>query len=138
MKLDKKKVFILSIIGTVMLLVPFLYNAVFDCYKDNIFICSDDYGYIAILLISSLPVLLFSLVTFWMKEAVFKAWYAVASWFVPVIVLTTIYLNATSSNGGFFNMDKEINFLILLTLYSLFFIISIWKIVATYRKTKNI
>jgi hypothetical protein len=57
---------------------------------------------------------------------------------VPVIVLTTIYLNATSSSGGFFNMDKEINFLILLILYSIFVLTSIWKIVTTYRKTKSL
>jgi hypothetical protein len=141
MKLTKKNVLVISMLTTALLLVwqyamstfglcrvGGIYN--FSCYDISNFIQFSFFP-------ASAFVFIFSLVIFWMKEEVFKAWYKVASWFVPVIILTTIYLNATSSTGGFFNMDKEINFLILLILYSIFVITSIWKIVTTYRKTKN-
>jgi hypothetical protein len=138
MKLTKKSVFYLSIIPVLIFIGLGVSQNTF-CYETSW--CRNKWEFINILgslLISFFPVFLLSLVTFWMKEEVFKAWYKVASWFVPVIVLTTIYLNATSSSGGFFNMDKEINFLILLILYSIFVLTSIWKIVTTYRKTKSL
>jgi hypothetical protein len=83
------------------------------------------------------PFFLFSLITYRMHDEVFHAWWNFARWMAPVIMLATIGIQFVPSNGGFFNMDGLVYLLVLAPLYTLLIIVSLWKIVRTYIKTKK-
>lgn len=85
-----------------------------------------------------LPTLLLSLITYKMRDEVFRAWWNFARWIVLVIVLATLLINLMPSNHGFFNMDALIYLLVLAPLYGVFILGSLWKIVRTYRKLKSV
>lgn len=82
-------------------------------------------------------VLLFSLLTYKMKEEVFQAWWRFSRWFVPIIVMVTFFLSVAPGQSGFAAVAAQsFNFLILAILYITFILISLIKIVRAYRRTK--
>jgi hypothetical protein len=83
------------------------------------------------------PLLLLSLLTYRMHDEVFRAWWNFARWIVPVIAFATLLANIMPSNRGFFNMDALIYLLVLAPLYAVFILVSLWKIVRTYRELKR-
>lgn len=91
-----------------------------------------------IFILFSLAVLFpFSIITYFMHDEVFRAWWSLARWMVPTIAVATILIEFVPKNGGFFNMDALIYLLVLAPLYAVFIIGSLWKIVRTYRKLKH-
>ncbi len=82
--------------------------------------------------------LLFSLITYKMREEVFQSWWKFTRWFVSVIILVTYFLESHSGGGDFGGVVAEaFNFAILFILYSLFVIISIIRIWLAHRKTQQ-
>ena len=85
----------------------------------------------------SLALLLLSLITYWMKDEVFRVWWNFARWMVPIIILATVAIQFVPRNGGFFNMDSLIYLMVLAPLYTVLILVSLFKIFRTYRKLKK-
>ena len=98
-------------------------------------ICREAYGSVIYLFSAFIPVFLLSLITYKMKEEVFRAWWNFARWFVPIIIVVTYLLN-NAPTGGSLNAGQDFIFLVLFILYSIFIITSLVKIIRMYRKTK--
>src|SRR3989344_6183370 len=94
----KKNILIGSIIGMVVASVfanPVFFNICVDTYTFGNYVgCFDKFSeLISILLVSaSLPLLLFSIITYRMKNEVFHAWFNFAKWWVPVIIVVTLWV----------------------------------------------
>jgi hypothetical protein len=80
--------------------------------------------------------LLLSLITYKMREEVFRAWWGFARWWVPVIIVVTLLLN-NASGGGTLGMDRDFTAFILIVLYSVLVVTCLVKIVRAYLKTKH-
>lgn len=80
---------------------------------------------------------LLSLITYKMREEVFRAWWNFARWMLPIIILATVLVNLMPSNHGFFNMDALAYLLVLAPLYAILILVSLWIIVHKYRELKH-
>jgi succinate dehydrogenase/fumarate reductase cytochrome b subunit len=138
--MTKKQVFVTSGIMMVVLVIWEYVGNVRWCtwgevlYRD----CLHSLSGVEVVLIPILPLLLLSLITYKMREEVFRAWWNFARWMLPVIMIATLLINLMPSNRGFFNMDALVYLLVLAPLYAIFILVSLWKIVRTYRKLKKI
>jgi len=83
---------------------------------------------------------LLSLITYKMRDEVFRAWWNFARWWVPVIILVT-YLQSTQSGGGGLGIGGAISsgfdILVLSFFYAVLVIVSLWLIVKKYRQLKR-
>lgn len=95
----------------------------------------------ASLLVSiSLPLLLLSLITYKMREEVFRAWWGFARWWVPVIIVVTLLLQNAGGGGGIGiggAVSGAFDVLFLGIFYAILVITSLVKIVRAYLKTKG-
>jgi succinate dehydrogenase/fumarate reductase cytochrome b subunit len=138
--MTKKQVFVTAGIMMVVLVIWEYVGNVRWCtwgevlYRD----CLHSLSGVEVVLIPILPLLLLSLITYKMREEVFRAWWNFARWMLPVIMIATLLINLMPSNRGFFNMDALVYLLVLAPLYAIFILVSLWKIVRTYRKLKKI
>ena len=83
---------------------------------------------------------LLSLITYKMRDEVFRAWWGFARWWVPVIIVVTLLLQNAGGGGGLGiggAVSSAFDALILIVLYSIFIIISLVKIVRAYLKTNH-
>jgi hypothetical protein len=89
-------------------------------------------------LIFSISIFPFSLITYPMKEQVFQRWFRFAVWAVPALVIA-FFVFPTSVRGGFgigSMITEGFNTIILIILFSAFFITSIVKIIRAYKESK--
>ena len=134
----KKNVLIIGSIGTLLVLTLFsletnsCYISPF-CLKIRGFFSNDMF----VLVFLTPPLFLLSLITFRMKDEVFRAWWGFARWWVPVIIVVTLLLE-NAGGGGTLGMNKDFTAFILIILYSVFGIVSLVKIARTYLKTKRV
>jgi hypothetical protein len=91
---------------------------------------------LAFILLPLLSLLFLSLITYRMRDEVFRAWWRFARWWVPVIIAATLFLE-NASGGGTLGMDKDFTIFILSILYTVLIITSLVKIVRAYSKTRN-
>lgn len=96
----------------------------------------DPLGLIFFIFLPLLPIFILSLITYKMRDEVFRAWWNFARWWVWVIVVSTFLLE-NASGGGTLGMNKDFTAFILIILYSILVIASLVKIVRAYIKTKN-
>jgi uncharacterized membrane protein (DUF485 family) len=75
-----------------------------------------------------------SLITYKMREEIFRAWWNFARWMVPVIVLVTMIIQLMPSNNGFFNLDSLVYVFVLAPLYVILILVSLVKIMRAYGK----
>jgi hypothetical protein len=127
----KKIILFLGIAGQgIAFLVDYL-------YKNHLFISGDVFDLVLpTLFVLSLPLLLFSLITYKMREEVFRAWFNFAKWWVPISIFLTL-ITPGGSGGGFgipSVFDQEFAAFILAAL---FFIISIIIIVREWLKLRG-
>lgn len=88
-------------------------------------------------LLVSIPMFLFSLITYKMKDEVFQAWWSFARWYVPALIVATFLLNNADTGSGYLNAGASLIFLILFILYAIFVLVSLIKIVCAYRWSKQ-
>src|SRR3989344_444294 len=82
-----------------------------------------------------IPTFLFSLITYKMREEVFRAWWNFARWFVPIIIVVTYLTNSSHQQSGFGGVAQgAFYFAILFVLYVIFTITSLVKIILAYRR----
>ena len=83
-----------------------------------------------------IPIFTLSLITYKMRDEVFRAWWNFARWWAPVIVVVTLLLE-NAGGGGTLGMNKDFTAFILIILYSILVITSLVKIMNAYLKTKE-
>lgn len=130
----KKNVLIVSAIGGGLFIFLLTALLVDFCgqYRN---VCKVIYTPVAYIFFSFPFIFLLSLLTYWMKNEVFHAWWSFARWWVPVIIGVTLLLG-NMGGGGTLGMNKDFTAFILIILYSIFIITSLVKIVRTYLRTK--
>jgi len=83
--------------------------------------CMDTLYDVLIVFLPTLPLFLFSLITYWMQDEIYRAWFRFARWWIPLSMLL-IFLAPDYSGDWLFPTDKgRIAFLVSL----LFVVISI-------------
>lgn len=141
--MTKKNILIGSLVALVVAYIlanPVFFHICVNTYTFGNYVgCLDKFSsLISILLASaSIPIFLLSLITYKMRDEVFRAWWNFARWWVPVIIIITFLLE-NASGGGTLGMNKDFTAFILIILYSVLVITSLVKIVRTYIKTKNV
>jgi hypothetical protein len=122
MKMTKLKVFLISLIVLGVGLLLSSKNVYKYCFSEGhcwrfweIFNSVEPYFFILI------PILLFSIVTYFIKEGVFKAWLKFTYFYIPIYVLAILLLS--DNRGGGFGPIFDSEFFAL-TLSGLYLIIS--------------
>lgn len=83
--------------------------------------------------------LLLSLITYRMKDEVFRAWWRFARWFAPIIIIVTLLLENAGGGGGIGiggAVSRAFDILILGVLYAVLVIVSLVQIIRAYLKAK--
>ena len=129
--MNKKTVLAISLVGTVVgFLITGLTMLKFWC-GPNGYACWDRLEFVGNLLLIFLPAFVFSIITYFLREEVFRAWLRFAYWWIPVS-LVFIYLAGGWSGGGFgipAVLDQEF---VSLILSGLFLLISLLLIAYKY------
>ena len=97
-------------------------------------------GVVSFLVFSlSLIFLLLSLITYRMKDEVFRAWWNFARWWVPVIIAVTLFVQNAGGGGGIGiggAVSGAFDALVIGIFYFIFILVSLVRIVRAYQKTK--
>lgn len=123
--MTKKKVFWISLVGVAVFFIAG-YAIPLLCGEYS-YICQDRLETFFPSLLLFFPVFLFSLITYFVREEVFRAWLRFAYWWIP-LSLVMIYLAAGNSGGGFGMpniLDQEFVALIFSGLFALISLILI-------------
>ncbi len=92
--------------------------------------------FLAFILLPSSFLFFLSLITYKMRDEVFRAWWNFARWWVPVIIAVTLLLT-NASGGGTLGMNQDFTVFILGILYAILVLTSLVRIVRTYLKAKS-
>lgn len=87
-----------------------------------------------------IPVIFFSLLTYKMKDQIFQTWWGFAKWFVPLIAVSTLFLQTGAmgrSGGGWGISSPSLGTIILFFLYLIFVLVSLVRIIWAFIKTRN-
>ena len=142
--MTKKNVLILSLIGSIVAFILLFITYHISCR--TLFFTGECY-WIKIHLLNPITPLLFpiilifffSLITYKMREEVFRSWWRFARWFVPVIMVVTFLINSQRQGGGMGiggAIRSSFNLFIIGIFYAIFIITSAIKIALTYRSKK--
>jgi len=131
----KKSILLSSLAYVIFVAITFLISV--NCESAWCTIRDDDIIGILITTFSPLAlVFLLSLVTYKMREEVFRAWWNIAVWFTPLIVVVTFIQNYSSHSGGSgisSVVNDSFNYFVLGLLYLIFVVVSAFRIVTAYR-----
>jgi len=84
--MTKKNVLVVSFAYVIFFIVSFLVSLL--CEEDMCRIHDDSVlGWMLLNFIFLIPIFIFSLITYKMREEVFQSWWRFARWFAPVIIL---------------------------------------------------
>ncbi len=137
--LTKKNILILSLFGTIFFLSPVIFYNIFDCYNQNTFLCSAEYQHITMLFVLLIPNLVFSLITYKMRQEVFDYWMKFAIWATPLLMILTFLISGGGNNG--LGVEGAIgggfDAMLFMILYGTFMGVSIYRIVSKYRQRKR-
>jgi len=82
---------------------------------------------------------LLSLITYKMREEIFRAWWNFNRWAIPasifVAILVTFSINSMGSRADMY--DRGFAVMFLTALYAILIFVSLWKIARTYWKLKK-
>ena len=132
MKVTKKKVFFISLAITVanFLLIGGNKTLDFWCGENN-YDCRSNLYYFGSYFLIFLPILLFSAITYFIKEEVFRTWLKFTYWYFPIYILIIFFLSDSRPGGlglvlnsGFFAVSLSglyviISFLMVILLFPL-------------------
>ena len=102
--------------------------------------CLDEFSELlsTVLIYTSLPALLFSLLTYRMRDEVFEHWMKFAKWAVPLLMILTYFMLNNTSGGGYIGLGQDFMALFFILLYGMFCIVSLWRIVRKYLELKKV
>ncbi|KKP79686.1 MAG: hypothetical protein A2271_03070 [Candidatus Moranbacteria bacterium RIFOXYA12_FULL_35_19] len=137
--MKKNVLWISSIVIMLLLFVAYIQNGDI-CYSrswcNNLW---DTINIVSEIILIFIPVFIFSLITYKMREEVFQSWWRFARWFVPVIMLVTFLIYSQHQGGGMGisgAISSGFNDLIVGIFYVIFIITSAIKIALAYRRKK--
>lgn len=136
--MTKKSVLLIGLIGTLFVLSLFFldtnlcYSST-SCMEIRSFLNNDIFA----LIFLTPPLFILSLITYKMKEEVFRTWWNFARWWVPVIIIATLLLENAGGGGGWGISSGIFEFAVLWLLYIIFIVTSLVKIVRAYLRTRG-
>ncbi len=137
MKLTKGKVLSISILISIVLLIADNLGNTKLCttigYLDgNIYPCMDVLYLIELMFLSFLPITIFSLITYPLREETFRSWLRFAKWWVPMSMLLVL-ITPDGQSGGYMPslIDKQV---VAFLTSAVFIIISL--IIVLYKSIK--
>ncbi len=88
-------------------------------------------------LISLIP---FSVILYFFRDEVFRAWLHFAYWWVPILVVVTYFssINFGTRTGGAYGFGGVGQWLLLELLYGVFIFVSFFRIIRAYLKARRI
>ncbi|OGW88626.1 MAG: hypothetical protein A3A73_01810 [Omnitrophica bacterium RIFCSPLOWO2_01_FULL_50_24] len=125
----KKNITIISVIGAVILLVwDYIGNVHWCTWGEGLHReCLHFLANFEMILLPILPIALFSLLTYKMREEIFITWINFAKWWIPLTILFTLF--APGSDGSFLPVTKGSVSFVMSTLFaalSFCIIIAMW------------
>lgn len=119
------------------LLIFFLASILLNFCGSYRYLCKDIYSFLAYAFLPLPFVYILSLITYFMREEIFYAWWNFARWWVPVIIVTTLLLNNAKGGGGYLGMGQDFTMFILGILYTVLVVVSLFKIMWGYARMKD-
>ena len=134
--MTKKSVLIGSVTGVVFFILGMLFLMNDACSVDAWVRCrnvDELVNTLLTLLMFAIPIFLFSLLTYFLKEEIFRIWLRFTYWWVPLSFVMVIF--SSDHSGGLLGIsDQEIFGILTWGLYIIIsLIIVVWKYVATRR-----
>lgn len=139
----KKNILIGSFVGIVLAYIfanPVFFHICVNTYTfgDNIGCFDKISELISLLLVGiSSSLLLLSIITYRMKDEVFHAWWSFARWWVLLIIIVTLWIETAGGGGGWGMNGGAFDAFFIGIFYFVFVVVSLFKIVRTYLRTKN-
>ncbi len=138
--MTKKNVLFIEFIALLLIILL----AIVDANFENVCMYVPEYGYsvkycetFALSLFPLLSLIPFSIIFFFLREEVFRAWWNFARWFVLVIMFITLLISVSDTGGGMAGaMGDSFSYFILGVLYTIFVVTSLVKIARAYRRVK--
>ncbi len=130
-----KKVFISSLLGLFIMILSRHSVDVGICSKAD-FDCRNIFDAIEHVLYLFPIILVFSAITLFTKEEIFRAWWQFARVAIPIVLISSfiISLELHHNPGGWFNIDNEIDIIMTTGIYLLFILGSVWQMYRGFRK----
>jgi len=130
------KIIILSIgiLGTSLIFILDQSEKIGLCLETD-YSCREWWDLISFGLLPISLLLLFSIITIWMKKEVFWAWFKFAVWYIPVLV-AALFVFPTCIPGGIGiggAYEESFNILVLIILFTAYIITSIVKILRAHK-----
>jgi|SRR3989344_1741827 len=138
--LTKKAVLLICVAGTILFLAALFSREIGLCPPYSRGDCSDTFDQVAQIFLPILLPLIFSLITYKMREEVFEHWIKFAIWGIPVLIVLTYLILGGASNGGLgigSSYGSSFDALLFILLYGTFCSISIYRIVSAYNHSKH-
>ncbi len=136
--MSKKVVLIISGIGLILFVLSILFLTNNMCSTDVWVQCrqiDESIDLISTLLLFTIPMFLFSLVTYFLREEVFRTWIRFTLWWVPLSFVIILFSSSRQSANIVGLSDQAIFGTLAFGLYVLISLIIIaWKYSATRRK----
>ena len=137
----KKYVLIFGIIGTAYIVILTLFSVTYLCPNNqtctDLFIRFSPWSLANYIFFTPFLFLL-SLITYKMRDEVFRAWWGFARWWVPVIIAVTLFVQNAGGGGGWGMNGGAFDAFFIGIFYFIFILVSLIKIVRAYLKTKEI
>ena len=135
--MTKRNVLIASVVYVIFFILVFLASEY--CNSTWCRVHDDDpLGLIFFIFLPLIPTLFLSLITYRMKDEVFRAWWRFARWWVPVIIAVTLFVQNAGGGGGWGMNGGAFDVFFIGIFYFIFILVSLIKIVRAYLKTKEI
>ena len=123
MKIKKRDIFSIGMIGT---FVASTRGFALWC-NNNDWNCRDNNDSVSLFFIIFLVVLIFSLITYFLREEIFCSWIKFTYFWIPISIFLVLIIPGGGGNGAFPSLiDKE---LVSILMSGLYFIISLTMIV---------
>ena len=137
--ISKKNLFAFVLVGAVlqMLLMLFAYSNLFESCYNNLFCREGIMNWMVIVspyLDIFIPLFLFSLITYKMREEVYQAWFRFVRWWIPLSVLL-IFIAPEYSHDWLYPIEKGS---VALLTSAIFLIVSLLIIVAKYISLRRV
>ena len=137
MKIAKLVVFLISLIGlSIFFLIASTRGVPFFCIEYDRE-CMKQYDNIAVFFQIFIPTISLSIITFFLRDEIFRAWLKFAYWWMPISIFF-IFLSANAGGGGGWGiptiLDPEF---VSFVFSSLFFIISLLIIITRSFSLRN-
>lgn len=129
--MTKKKAFLISLVAVI---TWFLLRSdellTFLCGKGKLS-CQDNFYYFSYYFLLFMPILLFSILTYFIKEEVFKVWLKFTYWYFLIYILAILFLSDMGGGGGYLigHMDSKF---FAVTLSGLYVIISFFLVLLLF------